>query len=132
VAIALESASDAEVVANTVFIEHDYPNAIEYRFTRTTGALIVNNLTNRAVTERDGASATVSHNVVTAERTWFVDPAAGDLHLRFAVPSVIDQGQSLSGLTDDFDGDARPRGAGIDIGADEYTDTSTPGARSIP
>ncbi len=79
---------------------------------------------------RHRSSVAISHNVVTAERSWFVDSAAGDLHLSFAVPSVIDQGQSVSGLIDDFDGDARPRGAGIDIGADEYTGTTE--ARTVP
>lgn len=120
VGIALESAPGAQVYNNTVYFDNTYPNAIEYRFASTTGVTITNNLTNKAVTQRDGASGTVSHNVTTAAGSWFVSPSSGDLHLSYAVPTVVDQGQTISGLIEDFDEDSRPRGSGIDIGADEY------------
>ncbi len=120
VGIGLESAPKAQVYNNTIFFENSYPNAIEYRWPVTTGVLVANNLTNRAVAERDGASGSVSNNVTTADGSWFVGPSSGDLHLSYELPAVIDQGLTVSGLTDDFDGDSRPRGAGIDVGADEY------------
>ncbi len=120
VSISLESAPGAQVSGNTIWHEHSFPNAIEYRFAATTGALIADNLTNRAIARRDGASATVSSNVTSAQSAWFVNPPAGNLHLSGLVGWVVDQGETVNGLTADFDRDPRPQGAGIDIGADEY------------
>jgi hypothetical protein len=103
VGIALESATDARVYNNKVYVENTYPNAIEYRFAETTGVYIANNLANNVVIQRDGASGTVSTNVTSAESSWFVSPSTGDLHLSCPVPHVVDQGQAILGVTDDFD-----------------------------
>lgn len=123
--ISLESAPGAQVYNNTVYFEHSYPHAIEFRFPATTDVLIVNNLTNRAIVSRDGASGSLSHNVTNATADWLVDPSTGDLHLSGEIPTVVDQGQSIIGLTDDFDKDSRPQGSGIDIGADELCGVSS-------
>jgi hypothetical protein len=123
VGIGLESAPGAQVYNNTIFQEHAYLNAIEYRFAATTGVHIINNLTNRAIARRDGASGTVSHNVTHGESGWFVSPVQGDLHLGSSVADVVDQGVFVSGLVEDFDGDSRPQGTGYDVGADEYSIT---------
>jgi len=120
VAIALESVTNAQVYNNTIYMENGYANAIEYRFAATTGLTIINNLTNKAITGRDGASATTSNNITNAVLSWFVDTSVGDLHLNYAIPSVVDQGQEIGGLTDDYDKTKRPQGIGYDIGADEY------------
>jgi hypothetical protein len=120
VGIGLESSPGTQVYNNTVYFENSYPNAIEYRWGATTGVLIANNLTNRAIAQRNEASGTVSHNLTNAQASWFVNPAVGDLHLSYAVPAVVDQGEYISGLTTDFDGGSRPQGAGFDIGADEW------------
>ena len=48
----------------------------------------------------------------------FADPANSDYHLTILSP-CIDSGMDV-GVYDDLDGDARPYGAGFDIGADEY------------
>jgi hypothetical protein len=118
--IILENSPNTAVYNNTVLLEHAYPRAIEYRFPGTSGVRIVNNLSNKAIASRDGGTGTVSTNVVGATRSMFRLQSPGDLNLSAPHAGIVDAGQALTGLVDDFSGDARPRGAGIDIGADEY------------
>jgi len=120
VSIGLETAPDAQVYNNTIYMENSYPNAIEYRFSATTGVYIANNLTNKAIAARDGATGTVSSNCTSAQNAWFADTSAGELHLSGSIPQAVDQGEEIAGFTVDIDGDLRPHGAGMDIGADEY------------
>jgi hypothetical protein len=120
VSIALTESPNTQVYNNTVIMDNSFPWGIEYRFASTSNILVVNNLTNKSILNRDGASGTVSKNVTNAGGTWFVKPASGDLHLASAISSVVAAGQAVSGLSDDFDGQARPAGTGIDIGADQF------------
>jgi len=120
VGISVESTPNAQVYNNTIYHAHDY-SAIEYRFASTTNILIANNLTNRPITPRDGASGQVTGNVTTAQLSWFKNPASSDLHLASSTGGVVDQGLTIAGLTDDFDKEKRPQGSGVDIGADEIT-----------
>jgi hypothetical protein len=46
------------------------------------------------------------------------NPESGDLHIRSDSPA-IDRGVAVAGLVDDIDGDIRPMGNGVDMGADE-------------
>ncbi len=128
VGISLESASDAQVYNNTIFQQQSYPNAIEYRFAATSNARITNNLTNKAISSREGGSGTLSSNITSAQSSWFTNPTTGNLHLAYRVSAVVDKGNYVAGLQDDFDGERRPMGSGIDIGADEFytVRTNTP------
>jgi hypothetical protein len=123
--IALIESPGTSVYNNTIYFENSFPWSIEYRFSSTTGVMIANNLSNRPIQARDGASGTISKNVTNASGSWFVNRSSGDLHLASSVANVVDAGQTISGLTNDFDGQSRPQGSGIDIGADEFGSTQT-------
>jgi hypothetical protein len=116
--IILFGSPDTIVAHNTVLLSRTYGAAIEYRFTQTTGARIVNNLTDAAIVRRDGAQAMVEGNYTTATPGLFVDPANGDLHLRASARAAIDMA-SASAVVTDWEGDPRPQGSRSDLGADE-------------
>lgn len=112
-------ACGAEALHNTVYSANPGQSfsSIEWRFAHTQVDL-VDNLVNLTMRARDGAAAISSGNLTTAQASWFAAPLAGDLHLTTAASAAIDQGVS-SALSDDFDGEARPRGVAPDVGADE-------------
>jgi len=61
-----------------------------------------------------------SHSlVVTSANELFVNPVNYDLHLTATSPA-IDSATSVGALSDDYEGNPRPRGAGYDIGAYEF------------
>lgn len=126
--IALTESPGTQVYNNSVYLANGFPWAIEYRFAATTGVTIVNNLSNKPIQARDGATGTVLGNNVAALSSWFSSVNSGNLHLASSVSSVVDKGQTVSGLTNDFDGQPRPQGSGIDIGADEYSTALAPRA----
>ena len=130
VAISAESSPGVKILNNTVLLNGTYPNAIEYRFATTTNVLIEANLTDSAIRARDGATGTVVGNVTTAPAAWFVNAAAGDLHLTAAATGAIDQAPVLADVPDDYDGNRRPIGPSSDIGAHEYGGAGLPAAPS--
>ncbi|MGF1580087.1 MAG: Ig-like domain-containing protein [Gemmataceae bacterium] len=129
VAIAVFNSPKTQVHHNTVILNGDYPNAIEYRFNSTTDVSIRNNLTDGNIVSRNGGSATVSGNITNAQNSWFVNVNQGDLHLTSSATAAIDKATLLSAVPVDFDGDSRPSGSAPDVGADEYLskpDTEAP------
>ena len=54
------------------------------------------------------------------EAGWFVDAAAGDLHLTPKAAAAIDSARRTPDVTDDIDRRRRPAGKAPDAGADEY------------
>ncbi len=118
--IILENSVGTQIYNNTILQEHAYPRSIEFRFSGTAGGTIANNLTNRPISARDGGTAVLRTNVQTADRGMFRLTAAGDLRLATPVVGVVDAGTPVPGVSHDLQGDARPKGVTIDIGADEY------------
>jgi hypothetical protein len=122
VGISLQISPDTQVYNNSIFFDNDYYSAIECRFTETQNVYIANNLSNKIIWFRDGATGVEEYNILDAISAWFIDASNGNLHLASdTLSKVVDQGISIPGLTEDFDGDIRPQGSGIDIGADEYS-----------
>jgi hypothetical protein len=118
VGIALETATNVHVSHNSIFFDYNYPNAIEYRFAASTGNIIINNLTNKAISSRNSGQATVRNNVTNAVSAWFINSTQGDLHLASSVAALIGMGETIATVTEDMDCDPRPDGE-FDIGADQ-------------
>jgi hypothetical protein len=111
---------------NSVLLNSNEFYAVEFRFATTTNGTARNNLADAPIHLRDSAAATLASNLTTAVPAMFANPAAADLHLRASATNAIDKGLTLSTVTNDFDGDRRPRGASSDIGADEFTTNAPP------
>ena len=96
VGIGLETSPNTQVYNNSIYIS--YQNAIEYRFESTNNVIITNNLTNKAITSRNGGQAIESSNYDDGSEDWFVDVNNGDLRLVDNIALVVDQGQDLDQL----------------------------------
>jgi hypothetical protein len=93
---------------------------MEARFADAEGTFAYNLTNMRIWHDRAGAEGSLIGNNTGAQADWFVDSSSGDLHLRSSAIDAIDRAAPLTGVTDDFDGDARPIGPAPDVGADEY------------
>jgi hypothetical protein len=127
--ILIGDSANTSVLHNTIVLSGTYPNAIEYRFSGSTGAVIANNLSDGGIFARDGASGSTSGNVTNATTSLFVSASTGDLHLKSTATSVIDKAASVANCPDDWDGDSRPQGSARDVGADEFGSTTTTSPR---
>jgi hypothetical protein len=72
VGISLESSPGTKILNNEVFLKHNFPNAIEYRFPSTQTILIANNKTNKPIQMRDGAEAVLRDNTISTNPNWSV------------------------------------------------------------
>jgi hypothetical protein len=120
VGIGVFDSPDTQVLQNTLLLSGTYPNAVEYRFVETTGVLIENNLSDGAYSARDGATGTVASNSSQAMASMFVNPAAGDLHLKAAATKA----PVLANAPLDWDGQTRL--SSTDLGADQFGATASP------
>jgi hypothetical protein len=111
---------------NSVLLNSNEFYSLEFRFSTTTNGTARNTLADAPIHLRDSATATLTSNLLTAVPAMFVNPAAADLHLLASATNAIDKGLTLLTVTNDFDGDRRPRGARSDIGADEFTTNAPP------
>jgi MYXO-CTERM domain-containing protein len=137
----------ADVVAiNNTFVDiayHGFGISGQYG----TGAVARNNIFSGIETgywASDGAVITGDYNLLDISQSpdtpadhdlvgqdpKFVDPATGDYHLQPDSPAV-DTGESQTGFATDHDDNARPYGAGWDIGAYEYTPPCTAGGDCV-
>ncbi len=131
-----KASSDGSIIAwnspgtridhNTVLLNSNEFYAVEFRFPTTTNGTARNNLADAPVHLRDSATAAQSGNLLAAVPGMFVNPATADLHLLASATNAIDKAATLGTVTNDFDGDLRPKGASSDIGADEFTTNAPP------
>jgi hypothetical protein len=108
VGISVERAVNTIVAHNTVYLSDpkSYGSGIEYRWSETSGLTMHGNLSNRKIRARDGAQADLSDNIAEdAPAEWFVDAAAGELHL--ADCAGPGSAQLHPDVELDFDGDVR-------------------------
>lgn len=114
------TSAGARVLHNTVLTRGRYPNAIEVRYATAAGVLVQHNLGDAAIQPRNGAVPTLVDNSVDAQPDWFVDEAAGDLHLVPQATAAIDQVTRIPDAAQDFDVYMRPAAPGAtDLGAAE-------------
>jgi len=131
IALELSSVKDVLIAHNTIYSENvDYGRTVimlQARFGEpVSGVRLVENLIRGQISDRNpevgsgyqliGGIHDTEGDTITAD--WFVDAAAGDLHLSAAATGAIDAAGVVEEVEDDVDGQPRPAEQ-RDIGADE-------------
>jgi len=120
VGIYLVEATDFKCYNNTVWSTYRSGSSIDFRYTQTSGTCY-NNICSQNYRLRDGATPTLSNNVWNAPTSLFVNQAGGNYHLVSTATQAINQGlDTTADVPYDMDGETRPKGAAVDIGADEF------------
>lgn len=120
-AIYMNKATNYKVYNNTIFNVGSGVGAIESRYVQSHG-FVYNNLMNGIIKNRDSGTNTGANNITNATIDFMVDAANGDYRLNpLKAATAIHTGMSLTtDVPTDFYGNARPYGAGFDIGAVEF------------
>jgi hypothetical protein len=61
--IIIENSPNTIIEGNRIWLQHDYPNAIEFRFSKTINVIIKNNKTNKKIVSRNNAQAKLINNM---------------------------------------------------------------------
>ena len=115
--------TDSEVYNNTVYANRDYGIRVDADGTNTilkNNILYQNGTAYGAQLSNAGIGTQQSNNLIGNDPK-FVDVLAHDFHLQLGSPA-IDAGVTLDAVTTDFDGNTRPQGFAIDLGAFESID----------
>lgn len=122
VGIYLNKASNVAIYNNTLY----NTTGIDVRFS-SSKADIRNNLLSGRIRNRDGATHTGGSNLEEVSllqfSDWFQDPEGGDFCLFQEISQLVNQGQELPGLSNDYCDNRRVDGR-LDIGALEYNSPS--------
>lgn len=117
VGIYLNEALDVGIYNNTLYAT----TGIDVRFAASVAELR-NNVLSGSIRERDGGSAVVGTNLTGISlgqfASWFADPAGADFGLLDG-GALVDLGENLAAVPDDYCGNSRDDGAN-DLGALEY------------
>ncbi len=104
-------------VINNIITDHEDGILLNDSFTTVDVTVDYNDLWNTPGTAIDTDLSPGGHNIFLNPQ--FIDPALRNYHL-YAVSPCVNSGAGVPPApVDDFDGDMRPKGAGVEIGADE-------------
>ena len=135
-ALNIQSGSTGNTVRNNIlYTAHSFRGSIDISADSLAGfSSDYNVLMNRMTTDGGNSVQTLAqwqatgrdaHSLVATPGQLFVNPAGFDFHLLSSSPAV-DAGTSQSAPAFDFEGDSRPSGNTVDIGADELSGGTPP------
>jgi hypothetical protein len=102
-------------VTNTIVYSHDQGLSLNYA-----GSVLMEDHNLLSNTKNYTGTVITGANTITGQDPLFLNVASDDFHLDSDAPSpAIDKGTSSGAPSVDFEGDTRPQGDGVDIGADE-------------
>lgn len=116
--IILWNAPSAQVLHNSILTNGNTPSSIELRY-NSEDVIIRNNLVDAPIRDRSENNYVDTDNTIIKDRTRFVDPDAGDLHLRSSTVGSARSVPTIRNALQDIDGQIRKTNS-TDAGADEF------------